>query len=381
MTRVEAPGYRPAVAGGEKDKARIGAAPEKATNTGHGGSCFAPVAQMQRAPGSYPEGAGWIPAGGNFFSWVQGCVNTPEPATAARMRGSDCTGKGNGIIASPRALVKEPAVNTLKLEKKIQVLNALIEGNSIRSTERMTGVHRDTITRVVVEVGNKCQQMLDEKLVDLKVDEVECDEIWCYVRKKQKRVTPLDNAREVGDQYVFVAMDANTKLVASHLIGKRTGENALELMRDLQWRVNCRFQLTTDGYRPYLEAVERTFGRNIDFAQLVKLYGGDEKTRERYSPSEIVEAIPVPVTGNPKPDKISTSYVERQNLTMRMQMRRFTRLTNAFSKKLANLKAAVALHFAHYNFMRVHRTLRVTPAMQAGIADHIWTWDEILNAA
>lgn len=149
-------------------------------------------------------------------------------------------------------------------------------------------------------------------------------------------------------------------------------------MRDLQCRVNSRFQLTTDGFRPYPDAVEDTFGRDIDYAQLIKLYAGDEKTRERYSPSEIVEAIPVPVMGDPKPERISTSYVERQNLTMRMQMRRFTRLTNAFSKKLSNLKAAVALHFAHYNFLRIHKTLRVTPAMEAGITDHVWTWNEIL---
>jgi len=271
-------------------------------------------------------------------------------------------------------------VNTLRQEKKIQVLSALIEGCSVRSIERMTGVHRDTIIRLLVEAGGKCQRLLDEKLTNLHVEEVECDEIWCYVGKKQKRVTWADNQREVGDQYVFVAMDANTKLVPSFVIGKRSGENALELMRDLQFRVNNRFQLTTDGYRPYLEAVERTFGRNVDFAQLVKTYSGDEKTRERYSPSDFVSAHPTPIMGNPKLERISTSYIERQNLTIRMQMRRFTRLTNAFSKKLANLKAAVALHFAHYNLMRVHSSLRVTPAMQAGVADHIWTWQELLSA-
>ncbi len=271
-------------------------------------------------------------------------------------------------------------MNCLKLEKKIQILNALVEGVSIRSIERMFGTHRDTIMRILVDAGSKCGKLLDEKLTNLHVDEVECDEIWCYVGKKQKHVKSNENHREVGDQYVFVAMDANTKLVPSFIVGKRNGENALQLMRDLQFRVNNRFQLTTDGYRPYLEAVERTFGRNVDFAQLVKIYSGDEKTRERYSPSEIVEAIPMPIMGDPKPERISTSYIERQNLTMRMQMRRFTRLTNAFSKKLANLKAAVALHFAHYNFMRVHRSLRVTPAMQAGIADHVWTWGELLGA-
>lgn len=176
-------------------------------------------------------------------------------------------------------------------------------------------------------------------------------------------------------------MDATTKLVVSHLVGKRTAENALELMRDLQYRVKNRLQITTDGFRPYVDAVEKSFGRNVDFAQLVKVYGGDEETRERYSPSDIVSAYPTKIMGEPKVVGISTSYIERQNLTMRMQMRRFTRLTNAFSKKLANLKAAVALHFAHYNLMRIHSSLRVTPAMQAGIPDHVWTWDELLSAA
>lgn len=272
-------------------------------------------------------------------------------------------------------------MNCLSLEKKIQILNCLVEGNSIRSVERMTGVHRDTIMRLAVSVGSVCRKVLDDKLVNLHAEQVECDEIWCYVGKKQKRVTWADNQREIGDQYVFVAMDANTKLVPSFVVGKRNGENALELMRDLQFRINNRFQLTTDGYQPYVEAVERTFGRNIDFSQLVKVYSGDEKTRARYSPSDFVASFPTPIMGDPNPERISTSYIERQNLTMRMQMRRFTRLTNAFSKKLANLKAAVALHFAHYNFMRVHRSLRVTPAMEAGITDHVWSWGELLSTA
>lgn len=228
--------------------------------------------------------------------------------------------------------------------------------------------------RLGVEVGSKCAQLLDQKLTDLHVEEAEVDEIWCYVGKKQKQVTRSDNLREVGDQYVFVAMDARTKLIPSFVVGKRSGENALQLMRDLQFRVKNRKQITTDGFRPYVEAVEKAFGRNVDFAQLVKTYSGDEKARERYSPSDFVGAFPTTIMGAPKPGRISTSYIERQNLTMRMQMRRFTRLTNAFSKKLANLKAAVALHFAHYNFMRVHRSLRVTPAMEAGITDHVWTW-------
>ncbi len=272
-------------------------------------------------------------------------------------------------------------MNTLSLQKKIQVITALIEGNSIRSTERMTGIHRDTIMRVLVSAGSVCARLLDQKLMNLRVEEIEVDEIWCYVQKKQKHVTPSENQREVGDQWVFVAIDPNTKLVTSFLVGKRTGETATQFMRDLQFRVNGRFQLTTDGFKPYLVAVEKTFGHAIDYAQLVKIYSGDSDARGRYSSSEVIEAIPTPIMGNPKSSRICTSYVERQNLTMRMQMRRFTRLTNAFSKKLANLKAAVALHFAHYNLMRVHKSIRVTPAMQAGITDHIWTWEEVLATA
>jgi IS1 family transposase len=198
-------------------------------------------------------------------------------------------------------------VNVLKQEKKIQVLNALIERCSIRSVERMTDIHRDTIMRLGVEVGSKCAQLLDQKLTNLQVEEAEVDEIWCYVGEKQKRVTASDNRREVGDQYVFVAMDANTKLIPSFVVGKRNEENALHLMRDLQSRVNNRFQRTTDGFKPYIEAVEKTFGRDIDFSQLVKTYSGDELKRERYSPSEFVCAYPTQITGSPNPARISTS--------------------------------------------------------------------------
>ena len=276
---------------------------------------------------------------------------------------------GNLSIPSHRALVKEPVVNTLSQEKQTQVLSLLVEGASVRSIERVTGVHRDTILRLMIRAASSCAKIMEEKLANLKLDEVEVDEAWCFVRKKQKRVTFMDNQREVSDQYVFVAMDAKSKIVPSFLVGKRTAENALQLMRDLQYRVTNRITLTTDGFTPYIEAVEKSFGADVDFAQLVKVYTGDESKRERYSPSNFVCSFPTQIMGKSK--RICTSYIERQNLTMRMQMRRFTRLTNAFSKKLANLKAAVTLHFAHYNFMRVHRSLRVTPAMEAGITDHV----------
>lgn len=254
----------------------------------------------------------------------------------------------------------------------------LVEGASIRSVERITGVHRDTIVRLLGRAGASCDRLLDEKLVLLKTEEIECDELWGYVGKKQKRVTYMDNQREVGDQYIFVAMDSKSKLVCSHLVGKRTPENTVLFMRDLQYRVIGRPTITTDGFVPYVNAVEQSFGANVDFAQLVKTYTGDEATRERYSPSDFVRSFQTVITGDSK--RICTSHVERQNLTVRMQVRRFTRLTNAFSKKLASMKAAVALHFAHYNFMRVHRSLRVTPAMEAGLTDHIWTWGELLGA-
>lgn len=242
----------------------------------------------------------------------------------------------------------------------------------------MTGVHRDTIMRLLVRVGDHCQRMLDQRVMNLSVEQIQVDELWAYVGKKQKRVKADEPWDQVGDQYIFVAIDAETKLIPSFTVGKRTHATALALMQDLRRRTINQFQLTTDGFRPYIDAVERAFGTEVDFSQLVKVYSGDESTRERYSPNDMIGAFPTPIMGDPDPERISTSHIERQNLTMRMQMRRLTRLTNAFSKKLANLKAAVALHCAHYNFLRVHRTLRATPAMAAGITDHIWEWEELL---
>jgi IS1 family transposase len=200
-----------------------------------------------------------------------------------------------------------------------------------------------------------------------------------YVQVRQKNLNPTrHDVMTTGEQYVFIAIDSETKLIPSFLVGKRNAENAYWLMKDLESRLSNRVQLTTDGFRPYVNAVDDAFGSNVDFAMLVKVYSGDETTRERYSPSEIVEAIPIPVMGSPEAHRISTSHVERQNLTIRMQLRRFTRLTNAFSKKLENMKAALSLHFAWYNFCRVHQSLRVTPAMQAGISSHVWNLVELI---
>lgn len=272
-------------------------------------------------------------------------------------------------------------MNSLKPEHQITILSALVEGNSIRSTERMTQTHRDTIMRLLVSVGDHCQRLLNHQLRSFHSEHLQVDEIWTFVAKKQAQLTTgeRDNP-ELGDQYVFVALDAETKLIPTFLVGKRDGQTAVQFMMALQKQLatNGRIQLTTGGFLAYRQAVEEAFGADIDYAQLVKLYAAVDAGSGRYSPPRVAETVSTVIQGEPDPEHISTSYVERQNLTMRMAMRRFTRLTNGFSKKLVNLKAALALHFAHYDFMRVHRTLRVTPAMESRITDHIWSWREML---
>ncbi len=270
-------------------------------------------------------------------------------------------------------------MNTLTMEKKLAVIAMMVEGNSIRSVERVTGVHRDTIMRLVVRVGMACERLLDARMRGLHCQQVQADEIWTYVGKKEKRVRYDDDPELVGDQYVFVAMDSDTKLVPCFRVGKRNAANAWFFVRDLEERLANRVQLTTDGFRPYKDAVEDAFGANVDYAMLVKVYADSGKADTRYSPGEIVDVRTIPITGNPDPNLISTSHIERQNLTMRMQLRRFTRLTNAFSKKLENLKAALALHFAHYNFCRIHSTLRVTPAIAAGVTEKVWDLKELVE--
>lgn len=275
-------------------------------------------------------------------------------------------------------------MNTLSNDQKTIAIQALIEGNSIRSTERMTGIHRDTLMRLLVRTGDGCARFLDAKVRSVSAQKVQVDEIWTYVFKKQARITTDESAAGIGDQYVFVGIDADTKLVISHLVGKRDGTSAYYFMRDLKNRLANRVQLTTDGFKPYINAVDDTFGTEVDYAQLIKIYGQPQASaanaRNWYEPVRVMGAIPMGVMGNPRPMVVSTSYVERQNLTMRMQMRRFTRLTNGFSKKLVNLKAHIALHFAHYNFVRIHQTLRTTPAMAANLTDHLWNLEELLLA-
>lgn len=268
-------------------------------------------------------------------------------------------------------------MNTLPTEKRTLILSLLAEGNSLRTISRVSGVARNTISKLLLEAGEKAKEILDREMVNLQVKHLQVDEIWTFVQKKQKLVTPEDTVL-VGDQYVFVALDPDTKLVPSFSVGKRTLQMATSFMRDLRTRIRTRFQLSTDSLAAYRDAVDFIFGQDIDYAMVHKNYRAIEGNRNevRYSPGHIVGVIKKRMAGEPDPKHISTSLVERQNLTMRMQMRRFTRLTNGFSKSLRHLEAALALHFFHYNFMRIHETLRVTPAMQAGISRHLMTWEE-----
>jgi IS1 family transposase len=272
-------------------------------------------------------------------------------------------------------------MNILRKDKQKAAIAALVEGASIRSVERMTGVHRDTIMRLMVRTGQGCANLMDSYMHNLKCHNVQVDEIWCYVGKKQRHLKETDNFEELGDQWVFVALDADSKLIPSYLVGKRTIDNVHAFISDLSSRLDNRVQLSSDGLKAYVEAIENSFGGAIDYGQVVKTYEAEPMGAGRYSPPHVVSAERMVVFGKPKTSNISTSYVERQNLTMRMQMRRFTRLTNAFSKKLDNLKAAVALHFAHYNFVRIHKTLRVTPAMEAGVTNRLWTISDLLREA
>lgn len=267
-------------------------------------------------------------------------------------------------------------------DRAVLALQLLIEGNSIRSTERISQLNRNTIMRLLVLAGQRCDKLMRDKFRNLPCQRIQVDEIWTFVQKKNKKIYKGTVPDETGDQWVFVGMDADSKLVAAFTVGKRTMHTTQMFMWELAKRLGNRVQLTTDGFHFYREAVNECFGVDVDFAQLVKLFGDHgqhDSPDSRYSPPRIVEVISKVRVGNPDPKHISTSFVERQNLTMRMSIRRLTRLTNAFSKKLSHLKAAIALHFAYYNFCRVHSSLRVTPAMQAGIADHIWTLAELIN--
>jgi IS1 family transposase len=272
------------------------------------------------------------------------------------------------------------SMNTLNQQRRAAVIAALVEGNSVRATVRMTGVAKGTILKLIADLGKVCEEYQNKALRNLTCKRIQCDEIWNFCYAKQKNV-PADKQGQFGfgDVWTWVAIDAESKLIPTWAVGRRDAGTAFALIEDLAGRLRHRIQLTTDGLRVYLDAVESAFGSNVDYSMLVKMYGGDSSEDRGYSPAECIGAQVIPIIGKPKVEYISTSFVERQNLTMRMNMRRFTRLTNAFSKKVDNLRYSVAIHFMHYNFCRVHQTLRVTPAMEAGITDHVWMLGEVVT--
>ena len=270
-------------------------------------------------------------------------------------------------------------MNKLNTEERKQVVAALVEGNSLRAVTRMTGIHRTTVMKLLRDLGRGCSEYQDKAFRNLHCRRLQCDEVWSFVRAKEKNCTAEMKKDGAGDIWTWIALDADTKLVPCWFLGERHGGAAYHFMHDLAGRLAHRVQLTTDGHRAYLTAVEDAFGCDIDYAMLPKIYGATPEVPEtRYSPAICMGTKRAVISGAPAFEHISTSFVERQNLTMRMSMRRFTRLTNAFSKKVENLEHAVALHYMHYNFCRIHQTLRVTPAMEAGVSDHVWTLDEII---
>jgi len=272
-------------------------------------------------------------------------------------------------------------MNKLPLHKRVQIIKCLVEGMSIRGTTRIVGCSKNTVVKLLAEVGEACQLYQDEHLRNLTCKRVQVDEIWSFVYSKQKN-TPAIKKGEAGDIWTWTAIDADTKLAVSWLVGGRDAEYANAFIEDLASRLSNRVQLTSDGHKAYLEAVEGAFGADVDYAQLIKIFGSvPESAKGRYSPAQCNGTRKRTVEGDPDEKHVSTSFVERQNLTMRMHMRRFTRLTNAFSKKVENHASAISLHFMFYNFVRIHRTLKVTPAMEAGVTDHLWEIEDIVKLA
>jgi IS1 family transposase len=277
-------------------------------------------------------------------------------------------------------------MNKLSTERRVAVVKALAEGNSIRATVRLTGAAKDTVTKLLVQIGTVCAEYQDEALRGLSCQRVQCDELWAFVGAKEKNVDPKLRGQGRGDVWTWTALDADSKLIFSWLVGNRTGDAARAFIADVAERISTRTQLTTDGLGWYRPAVEEAFGWNgVDYAMLVKSYAATKGKPGQYSPGECTGAEPVPVMGNPDEKHISTSFVERQNLTIRMHNRRFTRLTNGFSKKIENHAHSIALHFFYYNFCRSHQTLtrdkkgiHTTPAMAAGVTDHVWKVEELI---
>jgi IS1 family transposase len=271
-------------------------------------------------------------------------------------------------------------MNRLSTDKYSAVIAALVEGTSINATCRMTGVAKNTVLKLLKDMGCAAAAYHNQHVSNLSVRRVQADEVWSFVYGKDKNLSSEQIQAGAGSVWTWTALDADTKLIISYTLGDRSADTAKEFMQDVASRISTRIQLTTDGYRVYADAVEDAFGADIDYAMLVKIYGAASDSPEsRYSPATCIGCRTGVLNGDPNPDHISTSFVERQNLSMRMGMRRFTRLTNGFSKKLENHGHMVALYFMHYNFCRVHKTLRVTPAMEAGLTDHVWEIDELIH--
>jgi IS1 family transposase len=260
----------------------------------------------------------------------------------------------------------------------VQVIGALVEGNCINSTCPMLGVGKHTVLRLLEDAGTACVEFHDGHVRNLRVRRLQCDEIWSFVGCKKKNATPAQEAEDWGDVWTWTGLDADAKFCVGYLVGGRDAKWACEFMQDCARRIRGRVQITADGHKAYLEAVEEAFGYDVDYAQLQKIYGAPtDAEQRRYSPAKRIGADKKVVSGDPDPKRVSTSYVERQNLSIRMRMRRFTRLTNGFSKKFENLAYQVAVYFFHYNFCRIHKSLRVTPAMEAGLTNHVWTIEEL----
>lgn len=270
-------------------------------------------------------------------------------------------------------------MNKLSLEKRAQILNLLCEGTSMRATSRLADVSINTVTKLLIDAGKACSEYQDRALRNLPCKRLQLDEIWAFVYAKERNVPQGQKGLGRGDIWTWTAIDADSKLIASWMVGDRSGDTARTFVCDLSGRLANRVQITTDGHRAYIEAVEAGFGAAVDYAMLIKIYGQTVEGQKRYSPPQIIGTETQCCTGNPDPKHISTSYAERSNLTMRMHMRRFTRLTSGFSKKVENHVHAVALHTMFYNFCRIHKTLRITPAMAAGITDHVWGLPELAS--
>lgn len=315
-------------------------------------------------------------------------MNCPTCSAQAQKFGKDRKGNQRFRCIACKKTFSEPRQKPLgKMilaeDKALMCLSLLVEGNSVRSTERITGVHRDTILELLRTVGEKCERLMEDRIKGLTVSEVQADEIWGFIGMKQKTKNYQGRQDDdtLGDAYCFIGIERHTKLILAWHLGQRNRPDTVAFTEKLAYATEGSFLMSTDGFAPYKDAVVYSLGgQYVDFAQIVKVYAAPREGSQRYSPAECVDCVKIPIHGNPDISKVGTSHIERQNLTVRMSMRRMTRLTNAFSKKWENHKAAYALYFAHYNFCRVHSALRVTPAMEAGITDHVWSLTELLSA-